>query len=78
MKVLIDPSRRDDLESLLYVVLFLLNGQLPWHDGAQLLRGQDRINYVIKMKLEIGILDYGPIVPSKTLAAFNLFFLQSL
>lgn len=35
----VDPSRRDDIESLIYVVLFLIYGQLPWHDGAQLLRG---------------------------------------
>lgn len=24
------PSRRDDIESLMYVILFLLNGNLPW------------------------------------------------
>lgn len=33
------PSRRDDIESLLYVILFLFLGQLPWHEGAQQLRG---------------------------------------
>eukprot|EP00347_Sterkiella_histriomuscorum_P003421 403364357 len=70
------PSRRDDLESMLYVILFLLNGQLPWHEGAQLLRGQDRINFVIKMKLEIGILEYGSIVPKSIIKCFK--YIRSL
>ena len=26
-------SRRDDLESLLYLVLFLIRGRLPWHSA---------------------------------------------
>ena len=28
------PSRRDDLESLIYVILHLLYGKLPWHEGV--------------------------------------------
>lgn len=35
-----EASRRDDLESLMYVVLFLLNGKLPW-DG---LSDEDVVN----------------------------------
>ena len=33
------PSRRDDIESLLYVIMFLFYGELPWHEGASKLRG---------------------------------------
>ena len=62
---MIDPSRRDDIESLIYVILFLLVGQLPWHDGAQKLKGQERLNYVIKMKQDLSILEYGKDIPSK-------------
>jgi hypothetical protein len=43
----------------------LLKGQLPWHDGAQQLRGQERLNYVIKMKKEMDIKGYGENLPSK-------------
>ena len=32
--IFLDPSRRDDIESLIYVILFLMFGQLPWHEGA--------------------------------------------
>ena len=46
----LDPSRRDDLESLIYVILYLLNGELPWHKGTWELKGQTRLNFVIKMK----------------------------
>jgi len=46
----LDPSRRDDLESLLYVVLFLFFGELPWHRTAQTLQGRERLDFVIRMK----------------------------
>lgn len=60
-----DPSRRDDLESLIYVVLFLYYGQLPWHHGAQQLAGRERLDYVIRMKQDLDIRDYGDEIPRK-------------
>jgi len=65
------PSRRDDIESLIYVVLFLLNGQLPWHDGAQKLKGQERLNYVIKTKQELSILEYGQDLPKSIIKSYK-------
>ena len=65
------PSRRDDIESLLYVMLFLLNGQLPWHESAQALRGQERLNHVITLKKKLKIKDYGSIVPKSIRKTFK-------
>lgn len=28
----IEPSRRDDLESLMYIIVLLMKGRLPWHN----------------------------------------------
>jgi hypothetical protein len=61
--VIIVPSRRDDLESLIYVVLFLFFGQLPWHKKAQTMAGRERLDYVIRMKQAMPIESYGPEIP---------------
>lgn len=67
MKLHIVPSRRDDLESLIYVVLFLFFGQLPWHKKAQTMAGRERLDYVIRMKQAMPIESYGPEIPGKKL-----------
>lgn len=61
----LDPSRRDDIESLLYVVLFLYYGQLPWHKKAQTMVARERLDYVIRMKQELPIESYGHKIPCK-------------
>ena len=71
-KLLIDPSRRDDIESLIYVILYLFIGELPWHEGAQKLKGKQRLEYVIKMKMSLDICDYGMHVPGN-ITRYNLF-----
>lgn len=35
------PSRRDDMESLLYLILFLLRGELPWSGEVRNLKKTD-------------------------------------
>lgn len=47
------------------MVLFLYIGQLPWHHGAQQLSGRERLDYVIKMKQDLHITDYGDDIPCK-------------
>ncbi len=27
----IEPSRRDDLEALMYIIVLMIKGRLPWH-----------------------------------------------
>jgi len=53
------------------VILFLINGQLPWHEGVQKLRGQDRLNFVINMKKELKIEQYGHKVPRSIVKAYR-------
>lgn len=53
------------------MVLFLLQGEMPWHEQAALkLKGRQRINFVIKMKLSLPIEEYADKVPSKTRSIF--------
>ncbi|CAD8098226.1 unnamed protein product [Paramecium sonneborni] len=53
-------SRRDDLESLGYMLIFLLKGQLPWQN-LQFIDDEDKMRQVgqMKMKMEINELCKG-------------------
>jgi serine/threonine protein kinase len=44
------PSRRDDLESLAYTIMFLLNGRLPWQGYG----GDNKGYLVAKKKMGVG------------------------
>ncbi|CAK81420.1 unnamed protein product (macronuclear) [Paramecium tetraurelia] len=45
-------SRRDDMESLCYMLIYLLKGQLPWQN-LQFTSEEDKINQVGQMKMRL-------------------------
>ncbi len=44
------PSRRDDMESIGYILIYMLLGRLPWHD-LKCDSKQDRNEEILKLKL---------------------------
>jgi serine/threonine protein kinase len=48
----LQQSRRDDLESLAYTLIYLLNGKIPWQ-GMPLARNKDRCGEVLRQKEEL-------------------------
>ena len=47
----IDPSRRDDLISVAYMILYLYNGTLPWC-GIKETNVKKRFNFIMNIKKE--------------------------
>ena len=45
-----EQSRRDDLEALAYVMIYLRVGQLPWHRLPGARTCQQRYNMIVKKK----------------------------
>ena len=54
------------MESLIYVIIHLYAGCLPWHSGVNKLSGRERIDYVIEMKRTLDIREYAPHVPGRS------------
>ena len=49
-----EPSRRDDLESIGYVLLYFLKGALPWQ-GLQASNDQERYKLITEKKLSVSL-----------------------
>ena len=50
----VEQLRRDDMESLGYLVLYFLRGRLPWQ-GLEVGAGQDKNMVVMERKKNIGV-----------------------
>lgn len=48
----IEQSRRDDIESLVYVLLYLLKGKLPWQ-GIDAKDRDDKYKKIMQMKISV-------------------------
>ena len=46
-----EQSRRDDLESIAYIILYFLRGNLPWQ-GLKIIRKEDRYKKICEIKKE--------------------------
>ncbi len=60
----IEPSRRDDIESLGYVLVYLLTGRLPW-EGIKASSQEERLEQIMERKMSISIEELCQGLPSK-------------
>lgn len=78
----LEPSRRDDLQSLAYVLIYLALGQLPWqHRKEHRGRDKDDVNrevMVLKMRTTTENLCERLIEPLRTATMQFLFYVESL
>ena len=65
-----DQSRRDDLEGLSYVIMYLLKGNLPWNE-IKAKDKYDRYKKILKQKIEINISDFCKNLPFEFEYFFN-------
>lgn len=47
-----EQSRRDDMESLAYLIIYLKSGKLPWHGVPRCETRLERYNMIVKKKFE--------------------------
>eukprot|EP00347_Sterkiella_histriomuscorum_P008226 403345895 len=65
------PSRRDDMESLVYVILNLINGKPSWVKYPESMRKVELISYLKQLRLLKTINDYGQIIPQCILEIYQ-------
>ena len=47
-----EASRRDDIEGIMYVVIYLFNGRLPWQNPSQDFQSKEELSDYIREKKE--------------------------
>lgn len=50
----VEQSRRDDLESIGYILIYLIKGSLPWQ-GLKVAKGEDHFQKIMSKKIEVPI-----------------------
>jgi serine/threonine protein kinase len=59
-----DQSKRDDLESLGYMMIYFLRGNLPWQ-GLRASNKEEKYNLILERKREIGAADLCKDLPAE-------------
>ena len=67
-----EASRRDDIEGIMYVVIYLFNGRLPWQNPSQDFQSKEELSdYIREKKENIALFDSY----TGTYVKFNKFFI---
>lgn len=66
----IEQSRRDDIESLAYMLLYLIKGALPWQ-GMKVSQSKSKYNAIMKKKIEASIDHLCLNIPGTSISRLN-------
>lgn len=73
----IEPSRRDDLEAIGYLLIYFLKGSLPWQ-GVRASNKKNKYEKIMEKKLATSVEDLCYGIPGKFLVIMTLPYALSL